>query len=152
MLQPRSAAGAPGASRPFQRLYNSKQFKKAVFYLKKAVFFCSCFFSNFITECPSPQARGTYYAADTERRRRTSAQRCRRAAPQARRSQQEEARGTSEARVTSAHPHGRVTDVLMRTAGRQRARCEQSEAAGDRYIRILLYLTVRIVKGDPPPP
>ena len=45
---------------------------------------------------------------------------------------QQEARGTSEARVTSAHPQGRVTDVLMRAAGRQRARCEQSEAAGDR--------------------
>ena len=70
---------------------------------------------------------------------------CRRGAPQAhwraalqarsaaaRRSQQEAARGTSEARVTSAHPQGRVTDVLMRAAGRQRARCEQSEAAGDR--------------------
>ena len=71
-------------------------------------------------------------AAGAQRRRRTSAQRCRRAAPQARRSQQEEARGTSEARVTSAHPQGRVADILMRAAGRQRARCEQSEAAGDR--------------------
>ena len=55
-----------------------------------------------------------------------------RAALQARSSQQEAARGTSEARVTSAHPQGRVTGVLMRAAGRQQARCEQSEAAGDR--------------------
>ena len=70
------------------------KFKKAVLFLKKPFFFLKpflffknrfyfpCFFSNFITECPSPQARGTYYAADTERRRRTGAQRCRRAAPQ----------------------------------------------------------------------
>jgi hypothetical protein len=40
----------------------------------------------FFIESPSPQARGTYYAADAERRRRTRAQRRRRAAPQARRS------------------------------------------------------------------
>jgi len=30
------------------------------------------------------------------------------------------------------HPEGKVTDVCMRAAGRQRARCERSEAAGDR--------------------
>ena len=60
------------------------------------------------------------------------APRCRCAVPQARRSPQEAARGTSEARVTSAHPQGRVTDVFMRAAGKQRARCEESEAAGDR--------------------
>ena len=106
---------------------NSKKpfFKKRTFFFLNRFYF-PCLFSNFITECPSPQAGGTYYAADAMRRRRTSAQRRRRAAPQARRSQQEEARGTS------AHPQGRVTDVLMRAAGRQRAICEQSEAAGDR--------------------
>ena len=68
----------------------------------------------FFTESLSPQARGTYYVADAERCRRTGAQRYRRAAPQARRSHQEAARGTSEAMVKSAHLQGRVTDVLMR--------------------------------------
>ena len=44
ILQTWSATGAPGANRPFQRLSNSKKFKKAVFYLKENVFFCFCFF------------------------------------------------------------------------------------------------------------
>ena len=122
----------PSSGYKIQKHSKKPFFKKKRYFFLKNRFYFPCFFSNFITECPSPQAGGTYYAADAERRRRTSAQRCRRAAPQARRSQQEEARGTSEARVTSAHPQGRVTDVLMRAAGRQRARCEQSAAAGDR--------------------
>jgi hypothetical protein len=74
----------------------------------------------------------TRSAAGALARSAAGAQRRRCAAPQARSSQQEEARGTSEARVTRAHPQGRVTNVLMRVAGRQRARCEQSKAAGDR--------------------
>ena len=58
-----------------------KTIQKSRFFLKKPFFFFNrfyfpCLFSNFITECPSPQAGETYYAADAERRRRTSAQRC----------------------------------------------------------------------------
>ena len=67
-----------------------KNSKKPFFFKKKPFFFTNrfyfpCFFSNFITECPSPQAGGTYYAADAERRRRTSAQRCSAAGAQRRR-------------------------------------------------------------------
>ena len=97
--------------------------QKKIQKLKTPFFFVFCFWF-FFTESPAPQARETYYAADAERRRRT--------VPQARRSPQEAARGPSEARVTSAHPQRRVTGFLLRAAGRHRARCEQSEAAGDR--------------------
>ena len=43
---------------------------------------------------------------------------------------QQEARGTSEARVTSAHPQGQVTGVLMRAAGRQRAFLDVNQSLG----------------------
>ena len=94
---------------------------------QKAVFFV-LFFLVFLF-CPSLQSPHRHRHEEhimLQTRSAAGALCRRRAAPQARRSQQDAARGTSEARVTSAHPQGRVTGVLMRTAGNQRARCEQS--------------------------
>ena len=76
MLQTRSAAGALARSAAGAHIltvkYNNIRNQKNIRFLfkKKRFVFVFVFFSNFITECPSPQARGTYYAADAERRRR----------------------------------------------------------------------------------